>query len=1211
MSRKVYEERSEEQYPRRNDYEHQRYYQAPHHYHNFHTYETDRIERNKRDQIYQSDQIERNRIERKWIERNRIERDLIERDGIERNRIEREIERGIERDRIQRDDNQMNRIDRNHTGFDRDGSISDFELLLRREGGNKSYLTRTRYDSNDNHSSRCFCSRMSCNDTRYDETQREIHLENHKLSGNMDYSVEIGRKHGSEEPHFKHGNRRLDVYDYHDPKRIEVTHPQSNISLPSVKNVRPIHASRLMDTNTSMDKNDNDSVRRHLGGSSYSSPTFRLQKLISEPHTYASPQSHSGSTTISSRSSSHLSRNNISTGSNSCDLNKDAETDDHFLTRHCDSEIQLDIIQKQSVISNPQINFARDPNDIVSNKSDHFSGLNTPEIDCADVANVVEENGVVPNTIVDDDSVFLRDPNDGVRNKSDHSRNLNAHVTDHADVSRILETNRTQTISHYDSNDLVFIFEEPTDEYSHFTQKFRTESLALGCLNKMRMSKMKCIHVVTQPKEGIQITFARNLDIPHYQLQSKVFKEGINNIPCPVKHYTKDETSSFLTVISQESLNKKANDYLDQVDWLLLGVSLLERNNVSSATRSKRQAIHQDFGYCCGQNTGHIADDDITNVKSSFKKSITRPRAKKFPGNIILKSCAFNAIEILSKAMDHIDFPKKPFNFDKERLCDFAQRLAPENRVEAFRIAMTTEGYPCGIHTDDHNAPDFPEVVSFSKYIEYNEQKWRISIICYSRKSISDYYNRLKKDYGPSLKAVSNFVDHCDMSRMKVLPDTRKKLLLSDHVEFGVHFANMDCHFNPVVGTSPVIHFTLLLTLKFNLCYIELMSLMLAWVKMPFSHFFYCMSIGVFMRQGRLPCRGPLLGYHLLQYMCAIKECLASDKVPGLQFPIPSVTCYPPETEWNDTLSAVTTVFIDSLQTKRDRPSSKQERRKTYRKFFKETTNHIFNADAFIGNQLISVCAIIGTCPTWFMDESFIGRGNKNIKYLQSQYKLPLGVPATDTFLNSLSFLFKDKNTHINADADNNNEDADSNVKASTNDDNDTESFSENILSRFVRSKTVDSILRFSDLSFLHQCTFESFGNGMCKIHFSDNFGNHLKTKVWQGPLLYQWSIGNDVFPMHIFAQKVTSTGDHSVFSNYNENPPNIRPSWLESDLSNPCNNIDSEWCETIRKMAYNPFSQSTRHAVYSTASDPKPKELSSNTTNKSRKRKGTKSTNR
>jgi hypothetical protein len=98
---------------------------------------------------------------------------------------------------------------------------------------------------------------------------------------------------------------------------------------------------------------------------------------------------------------------------------------------------------------------------------------------------------------------------------------------------------------------------------------------------------------------------------------------------------------------------------------------------------------------------------------------------------------------------------------------------------------------------------------------------------------------------------------------------------------------------------------------------------------------------------------------------------------------------------------------------------------------------------------------------------------------------------------------------------------------------------------------------------------------------------------------------------MHIFAQKVTSTGDHSVFSNYNENPPNIRPSWLESDLSNPCNNIDSEWCETIRKMAYNPFSQSTRHAVYSTASDPKPKELSSNTTNKSRKRKGTKSTNR
>eukprot|EP00978_Attheya_sp_CCMP212_P042366 scaffold256970_cov41-Attheya_sp.AAC.1 len=56
------------------------------------------------------------------------------------------------------------------------------------------------------------------------------------------------RQHGSKELLFKHGNRRLDVDGFNDPKGIEVTHPQSNISLPSVKNPRSFHASRLMDT---------------------------------------------------------------------------------------------------------------------------------------------------------------------------------------------------------------------------------------------------------------------------------------------------------------------------------------------------------------------------------------------------------------------------------------------------------------------------------------------------------------------------------------------------------------------------------------------------------------------------------------------------------------------------------------------------------------------------------------------------------------------------------------------------------------------------------------------------------------------------------------------------------------------------------------------------------------------------------------------------
>jgi hypothetical protein len=222
------------------------------------------------------------------------------------------------------------------------------------------------------------------------------------------------------------------------------------------------------------------------------------------------------------------------------------------------------------------------------------------------------------------------------------------------------------------------------------------------------------------------------------------------------------------------------------------------------------------------------------------------------------------------------------------------------------------------------------------------------------------------------------------------------------------------------------------------------------------------------------------------------------------------------------------------------------------------------------------------------MDESFVGRGNKNIKHLQSEYNLPPGSDAADRFLNSLSFLLKDKIRNMNEDEENNEDDAVSNEEGINNDGNETDSYSENVISNFVKSKDSESTLRFSDLLFLQQCTFESLGNGICKIHFYDTSGHLCKTKIWQGPLLYQWSIGNNVFPMHIFAKNVKRSGEHSVFSDYDKNPPNIRPSWLESELSNPCKDVDPTWCNTVRKCAYYSFNQTVRHNIYTMACDEK-----------------------
>ena len=128
---------------------------------------------------------------------------------------------------------------------------SDFEQAREREYS--SYLARTRYDMNHSHSSKCCCSRLSSNDSHHDGTKSGKNVDCQKLSHTMDYSVGIERQQGSEELHFKRGNRILDLDGVRDPKGIEVKHHQSTMSVPADKIPRSFPASRLMDTNTHMD----------------------------------------------------------------------------------------------------------------------------------------------------------------------------------------------------------------------------------------------------------------------------------------------------------------------------------------------------------------------------------------------------------------------------------------------------------------------------------------------------------------------------------------------------------------------------------------------------------------------------------------------------------------------------------------------------------------------------------------------------------------------------------------------------------------------------------------------------------------------------------------------------------------------------------------------------------------------------------------------
>eukprot|EP00978_Attheya_sp_CCMP212_P037857 scaffold182128_cov30-Attheya_sp.AAC.2 len=67
--------------------------------------------------------------------------------------------------------------------------------------------------------------------------------------------------------------------------------------------------------------------------------------------------------------------------------------------------------------------------------------------------------------------------------------------------------------------EIVFVFEEPSSDYHLLSFSERKNLLNLGTLHCDRLEYIECLHVVRQSSKQVQLTIARQLDLPHYQLQ--------------------------------------------------------------------------------------------------------------------------------------------------------------------------------------------------------------------------------------------------------------------------------------------------------------------------------------------------------------------------------------------------------------------------------------------------------------------------------------------------------------------------------------------------------------------------------------------------------------------------------------------------------------------------------------------------------------------
>jgi hypothetical protein len=166
-------------------------------------------------------------------------------------------------------------------------------------------------------------------------------------------------------------------------------------------------------------------------------------------------------------------------------------------------------IQKDSV-------FLKDPLNIIESESDFLTDPNINEIQrdnlfLIDPSNITVSEYEFPSDLNDRVSNnFQADPEEVLPNMVEEDRSL------------IMEMTPTSALK---SKDLVFVFEEPLDAYySQLRHKDRKDLLSLDCLDIQRLSYMKYIHVVTQPMDGVQVTYATNIDIPHYQVEWKQLK---------------------------------------------------------------------------------------------------------------------------------------------------------------------------------------------------------------------------------------------------------------------------------------------------------------------------------------------------------------------------------------------------------------------------------------------------------------------------------------------------------------------------------------------------------------------------------------------------------------------------------------------------------------------------------------------------------------
>jgi hypothetical protein len=221
----------------------------------------------------------------------------------------------------------------------------------------------------------------------------------------------------------------------------------------------------------------------------------------------------------------------------------------------------------------------------------------------------------------------------------------------------------------------------------------------------------------------------------------------------------------------------------------------------------------------------------------------------------------------------------KLYQGDKRRRLEFADKHVEGNLLEVMRAALTNEKYLVGCHADKHNdVLDWNEgVVNFSTWIVIDGEWWRLSLIGYSRKSISDYYRRLDL-YGPLVERISAFMDTLPSDRVEI------DASLLDFSDTTGHVKRLKPHINKCVFYSAYVECCQLLQAKLNLTKWHLFGLLVNVTSSETPDYMWRVTQDILASnklQQELMLLGPVeLGVYLYEKIFDLKEAASEAKLP-------------------------------------------------------------------------------------------------------------------------------------------------------------------------------------------------------------------------------------------------------------------------------------------------------------------------------------------